>query len=107
MDLSVELPLQLQLDTKNISIEKGKQETIIAKIIPNDGFQNDGKISSTLAGEDVIQVSFPNKLINNETTEIPVKLSVADNANPGSYKVLISITQPDVTISEFVTVNVI
>ncbi|RDJ37554.1 MAG: lyase [Crenarchaeota archaeon] len=106
IDTSIPLPLEIEFDSKELSIKQGDMSSVMLTIIPSENFVGPIDIQSTTGESDKIHISIHNGQSEDNFTNIPIEIFVSEVTKPGVYKVLISVIQPDVTLSEFITVHV-
>ena len=109
IDTSITLPFEIQIEPKQVSLNKG--ESIILNLIINSQPSVFGngviKGSSTSLFDDIIIFSPVQQIEFSEITQsIPIEISVADIALIGKYKVVIAVYYNDLTISEYITVEI-
>ncbi len=106
VDLTKELPFEFGLTQQEITVPRGQSSQIDLQLVPNTNIDVT-LLSKTTAEFDDISVQIQTKnLTLDDTKIIPISITTSPSALPGTYKVLISARANDVTVSQFVTVNV-
>lgn len=105
LDLSVELPVEIQTEPKEVYLKNGEKSTISLSITSSK-ISNEMQITSSVAEVEHIKVSPVKEKITEGVSQIPIEIEILEQAKPGKYKILIGVVVPDVTVSEFVTVIV-
>jgi len=109
LDTSVPLPFQIDLDTQNITLEKGEQQNIILTIndvrstIPIQIVSSDTADFSDLIIIPEIQET---NVSRNESLTISFSIKAGDNALSITHKVILGAQTDNVTISKYVTVTI-
>lgn len=107
VDLAKEVPLNLSVSEKQVTLSRGQGAALEMELIPASN-QSVRFLASSTAEFDDIAVHFENTdpYVDGPQTR-PVLITASESALPGTYKVLLSVRMDDVTLSHFVTVNVI
>jgi virginiamycin B lyase len=107
VDLTKELPFEFGLTQTDIRLQRGQTTQIDLQLIPNSNVDVSILAKTTSEFDDITVQTPPTKLSLDETRVVPISITVSDSALTGTYKVLLSAQTDDVTISQFVTVNII
>ena len=107
LDLSVKLPVDIQIEPKILTLQKGDKSTILLKITPNENYENEIQISSSTIDSNQINVVVPKEKTTTEISETFIQIEISEQIESGTYKILIGAIHPDVTVSKFITVNVL
>lgn len=108
LDTSITIPISLEIENDIISIKQGEQKEILVSAIP----QTNQSIDLILTGNsnsELIKVSTKAESTNvsDQALQIPVTISVDENAHQGIYKILLGTQIPEVVVSTYVTIKVI
>lgn len=109
LDTSTPLPFDVELSTQSMSIKKGDATDVTLTIIPKESGKLNIVTSNTSDFFDVKAI-FDVKSVDlkaNEPVEIPLKISAANTALAKTHKVLIGASNGDVTISKYISVNIL
>ncbi|MFY9300476.1 MAG: lyase [Candidatus Nitrosotenuis sp.] len=107
VDLSKQLPLGFEISQKEITLNKGQTAQLEIQLVPSSNIDII-LLSRTTAEPDDVTVSVPVSVVSLQGPQtIPVSISASEFAIPGTYKALLSARTDDVTISQFVTVNIV
>jgi len=107
VDLSKKLPLDFKISQKEITLNKGQTAQLQMQLVPSTN-TDVTILSRTTAEFGDVTVSVPTSDVSLQGPQtIPVSVSASEFAIPGTYKALLSARTDDVTISQFVTVNVV
>ncbi len=107
VDLSKQLPFDFKISQKEITLNKGQTVKLQIQLVPSTN-TDVTILSRTTAEFDDVTVSVPASDVSLQGPQtIPVSVSASEFAIPGTYKALLSARIDDVTISQFVTVNVV
>ncbi len=107
VDLSKELPFELGVSQKEITLSRGQTAQIDLQLTQKSNKNVHLTAKTTAEFNDLIVIpQNTNPTLDGQETR-PVSITASGSALPGTYKVLISARTDDVTISQFVTVNVI
>ena len=112
LDTSIALPYDVQIVPREITLKKGEQKEITLQIIPSS--QREIQKLSLVNGN---PTQFSDLVISPEINEfnlnldapqtIKILLTTSDNALATSHKVLIGAQNDEISISKFITVNII
>ena len=108
LDTSVTIPISLENTKEEIVIKQGKQQEVLITVTP----QTSQSMNLVLSGNSNFeQIKINTKTepthISEQVLQIPVTISVDENAPKGTYKILISTQITDVSVSTYVTIKVI
>lgn len=107
VDLSKQLPLDFEISQKEITLNKGQTARLEMRVVPSSNIDIT-ILARTTAEFDDVTVSVPLSDVSLQGPQaIPVSVSASEFAIPGTYKALLSARTDDVTLSQFVTVNVV
>ncbi len=107
VDLSKELPFELGVSQKEITVSRGQTAQIDLQLTQKSNKNIHLTAKTTTEFNDLtVEIQNTDPYLEGQQTR-PVSISVNESALPGTYKVLISARTDYVTISQFVTVNVI
>lgn len=108
VDTSVPLPFEITIDTLEISLNPGESKNVHITITPQSTITENVSLimSDTITFLDITSnMSDYFQLDSPKTGD--VKISVSDEADPGTYKVLLGAQIEDVSISKFVSVTIL
>lgn len=108
LDTSITIPISLEIENESVSIIRGEQKEIFVTAIPQTN-QSMDLILSGNSNSELIKVSTKTESTNvsEKPIQIPVTISVDENAHEGTYKILFSTQIPDVSVSVYATIKVI
>jgi virginiamycin B lyase len=106
VDLTRDLPLEFGLAQKEITLTRGQTTQIDLQITPVSRTNVEILTKSTAEFSDLTVTPRSADIIIDGPENISVSITASESALSGSYKVLISARIDDVTISQFVTVNI-
>ncbi len=109
VDTAKQLPFEIDLETQNLTIKKG--ETMSTKMTINP--LKSGKLQITTSNTSdffdlrVVPSMTSATMAPDFPVEVPITFTVSQNAISKSHKVLVGATFGEVTISKYITVNVV
>jgi len=108
LNASTTIPISLDARQNEIKIKPGEQKEIFVTIKPETNQIMD-LILSSKTNSDLINVKTNSDSIqiSDQILQVPVVVSVDNDAHPGLYKILIGTQLTDVFISSYVTIQVI
>ncbi|NWJ21474.1 hypothetical protein HX849_03060 [Marine Group I thaumarchaeote] len=109
VDTSIPLPFSIDIDKKQITLEKGQTTQItleVAKTLFSDAFDVNVNSSSTSTFSDII-ITHENSFSLSDKTTISVEIMASEYALSGTHKVLLGAYTNDIAVSQFVTVIVV
>lgn len=108
LDSSKILPISLETQKEEIQIKQGELKEIHVTIKPQTDEKLEVLLTSNTSAES-IKVETPSETIEVLGTEIeiPVTIFAENNAQKGSYKVLIGTQLQDVVVSSYITIKII
>ena len=109
VDTSIPLPFSIDIDKKQITLEKGQTTQItleVAKTLFSDAFDVNVNSSSTSTFSDII-ITHENSFSLSDKTTISVEIMASEYALSGTHKVLLGVYTNDIAVSQFVTVIVV
>ena len=109
VDTSIPLPFSIDIDKKQITLEKGQTTQItleVAKTLFSDAFDVNVNSSSTSTFSDII-ITHENSFSLSDKTTISVEIMASEHALSGTHKVLLGAYTNDIAVSQFVTVIVV
>jgi virginiamycin B lyase len=108
LDTSITIPILLEIENKSISIKQGEQKEIFVTVIPQTN-QSIDLILSGNSNSELITVSTKKESTNvsEKSVQIPITISVDENAHQGDYKILLGTQLQDVSVSSYVSIRVI
>lgn len=107
VDLAKDLPLEFALTQKEVILARGQSAQVDLHIAPTSSIDVSLLTKTTAEFDDlIVTIHLTNSAPQGPQT-IPISITASESALPGTYKVLISARTNDVTVSQFVTVNVI
>ena len=113
VDTSIPLPFSIDIDTNQITLEKGQtaEITLKATTAPSwTGKTIDASVnsSSTSTFSDIIiKPELNNFSLSDDPTTISIQIIVSENALSGTHKVLLGAYTDDVAVSQFITVTIV
>jgi virginiamycin B lyase len=106
VDLTQNLPLEFGLAQKEITLNRGQTAQIDLQLAPTSRINVEILTKTTAEFDDISVTPKSADIIIDSPQNISVSIGASESALPGMYKVLISARTDDVTVSQFVTVNV-
>lgn len=108
LDSSIPLPIEVDVDKKNLTLSRGENSTILFTITPNKQLVEPISLTSaTTATLNDIKVTSDNQVsLDNESETVAFTVSVDRFALSGTYKILLGARYQEVTVSQYVTVTV-
>ena len=124
VDTSIPLPFSIDIDTDQITLEKGQTAEVTLKVTKTSGSTDkaiNASVNSSLTStfsDIIIKPELNNFLSSDVPINISIQISVSEHALSGTYKTLLGVytqsTTPleygydiDVAISQFITVTVV
>ena len=109
VDTSIPLPFSIDIDKKQITLEKGQTAQIMLKITNRSSKAIDASVnsSSTSTFSDIIITHENNFLLSDSGTTITVEITASEYALSGTHKVLLGAYTDDIAISQFITVTIV
>jgi len=109
LDPAVPLPIQINTDQNNITLQRGQNITITSTVNPNEQLNDTISIvtANTGAPNDIIvSGGGQNTITTSQSKAVPMNISIDNFAVSGTYKVLIGARYGEVTVSKFVTITI-
>ena len=108
VDTSISPPFSIDIDSKQITLEKGKTTkiTLGVKALSSDTIDATVNSSSTSTFSDIIITHENNFSLSDEAT-ITVEIMVSEHALSGTHKVLLGAYTDDIAVSQFITVTIV
>ena len=109
VDTSIPLPFSIDIDKKQVTLEKGKTEQVILsvnKTLLSDTSDASVNSSSTSTFSDII-ITHENDFSLSDKTTIKVEIMASEHALSGTHKVLLGAYTDDIAVSQFITVIVV
>ena len=111
VDTSIPLPFSIDIDKKQVTLEKGKTEQVILsvnKTLLSDTSDASVNSSSTSTFSDIIIKPELNDFsLSDVPTTISIEVTASEYALSGTHKILLGAYTYDVAISQFITVTVV
>jgi virginiamycin B lyase len=112
VDTSVDLPIDIQLDSREITLSQG--ETITIKFLTALTTDNPTIVSPVItnadSGENILVTYYSGDesylLDNDEPLPTEIQISVSETAMSGQYKVLLGAQTKDISFGKFLTITV-
>ena len=109
VDTSIPLPFSIDIDKKQVTLEKGKTEQVILsvnKTLLSDTSDASVNSSSTSTFSDII-ITHENDFSLSDKTTIKVEIMASEHALSGTHKVLLGAYTDDIAVSQFITVTIV
>ena len=113
VDTSIPLPFSVDVDMKQITLEKGQTSQVILTVTKADGSVGEsidvsvnGNLTSTFS-DILLDTELSSFSLSNDITFIPVEIIVNEHALSGTHKILLGVYTDDVAVSEFITVTIV
>lgn len=108
LDTSIPIPISLKVEQEEIIIKQGEQQEIFVTVTPQTNQSFDLVLSGN-SNSELIKISTKTESTNisENTSQIPVTISVDEDTHQGIYKILLSTQIPDVSVSTYATIKVI
>ena len=113
VDTSIQLPFSIDVDMKQITLEKGQTSQVILTVTKADGSIGEsidvsvnGNLTSTFS-DILLDTELSSFSLSNDITFIPVEIIVNEHALSGTHKILLGVYTDDVAVSEFITVTIV
>ena len=108
VDTSIPLPFSIDIDRKQITLEKGKTTkiTLGVKALSSDTLDATVNSSSTSTFSDII-ITHENNFSLSDKTTITIEIMASEYALSGTHKILLGAYTDDIAISQFITVTVV
>jgi virginiamycin B lyase len=112
VDTSVPLPMEIQLESDELTLASGDSAhfNFIVSPLSND---NDDDLDVTLIlspAHKFLQVALDHDSVESfrldSNTPVHISITASENAEPGTYKILLGAQSPDIAISKYVTVTI-
>ncbi|MEM3064986.1 MAG: lyase [Candidatus Nitrosotenuis sp.] len=107
VDLAKELPFEFKVDQSEVTLQRGQSATVQLQLTPNMSADVDLSAKTTSKFDDITVELSASTLTLSRPQEAQASIAASSSALPGTYKVLLSARTNDVTISNFITVNII
>ena len=108
LDSSIPLPIEVNVDTKSLTLSRADNATVLFTIIPNE--QLVAPVILTTANtailNDIKVTSGSQITLDNKPETVSFTISVDRFALSGTYKILLGARYNEVTVSQYVTVTV-
>ena len=108
LDSSIQLPIEVNVDKKNLTLSRGNNSTILFTITPDEQLVEPITLLTTnTATLNDIKVTSENQItLGNKPGTVSFTISVDKFALSGTYKILLGARYQEVTVSQYVTVTV-
>ena len=109
VDTSIPLPFSIDIDKKQVTLEKGKTEQVILsvnKTLLSDTSDASVNSSSTSTFSDIV-ITHENDFSLSDKTTITVEIMASEHALSGTHKVLLGAYTDDIAVSQFITVTIV
>ena len=109
VDTSIPLPFSIDIDKKQVILEKGKTEQVILsvnKTLLSDTSDASVNSSSTSTFSDIV-ITHENDFSLSDKTTIKVEIMASEHALSGTHKVLLGAYTDDIAVSQFITVTIV
>ena len=109
VDTSIPLPFSIDIDKKQVTLEKGKTEQVILsvnKTLLSDTSDASVNSSSTSTFSDIV-ITHENDFSLSDKTTIKVEIMASEHALSGTHKVLLGAYTDDIAVSQFITVTIV
>ena len=109
VDTSIPLPFSIDIDRKEITLEKGQTIEITFEVTKVSSSSNNTvsiNSSSTSTFSDII-ITHENDFSLSDKTTISVEIMASEHALSGTHKVLLGAYTDDIAVSKFITVTVV
>ncbi|MFN3653785.1 MAG: lyase [Candidatus Nitrosotenuis sp.] len=106
VDLAKELPFEFEVDQREVAVQRGQTVTVQLQLTPNLNTDVDLSAKTTSEFDDIAVELSASSLTLNSPQTAQASITTSDSALPGTYKILLSARTNDVTISNFITVNI-
>ena len=109
VDTSIPLPFSIDIDRKQITLEKGQTTQITLEVTKVSSSSNNTvsiNSSSTSTFSDII-ITHENDFSLSDKTTISVEIMASEHALSGTHKVLLGAYTDDIAVSKFITVTVV
>lgn len=112
LDTSIPLPLEIEIVPQEINLKKGESTDLTLQIVPlkRQSSQDVSIVTATTATvfDLTVEPETRNlKISYDELPTIPVTVTANQNALSTTHKVLVGLQTQDVTISKYITVNIV
>ena len=112
VDTSILLPFSIDIDTKEITLQKGETTTVILQVTKTSsqhiGLSANVNYSSTSTFSDIdIKPALNNFSLSDQVTTVSVEISASEYALSGTHKILLGGYTDDIAISQFITVTIV
>jgi virginiamycin B lyase len=110
VDTSIPRPFSIDIDTKEITLEKGETTTVTLTLISTTDTWISGNVnySSTSTFSDIIiKPALNNFALSDQVTTVSVEITASEHALSGTHKVLLGGYTDDIAISKFITVTIV
>ena len=110
VDTSIPLPFSVDIDTNQITLEKGQTVDVTLQITKTSSQVIDASVnsSSTSTFSDIIIKPELNNFSSSDTpTTISVEITASEHALSGTHKVLLGAYTDDIAISKFIIVTIV
>ena len=116
VDTSISLPFSIDIDTKEITLEKGETTVVTLQVTSNRSMVSGLELllptnvnySTTSTFSDItIKPELNDFSLLSEVTTISVEVAASEHALSGTHKVLLGAYTNDIAISQFITVTIV
>ena len=113
VDTSIPLPFSIDIDTNQITLEKGQTAEIILKATTTSGWNGmptDASVNSSTTStfsDIIIKPELNNFSLSGDPITISVGITASEHALSGTHKVLLGAYTDDITVSKFITVTIV
>lgn len=108
LDTSIPLPIDVNIDKKNLTLSRGENSTVLLTITPKEQLTEPITLTAanTATIKDIEVTSEKQITLGNQLETAPFTISIDKFALSGTYKVLLGARYQEVTVSQYVTVTV-
>jgi len=116
VDTSIPLPFSIDIDTKEITLEKGETTVVTLQVTSNRSMVSALELllptnvnySTTSTFSDItIKPELNNFSLSDQVTAISVEITASEHALSGTHKVLLGGYTDDIAISQFIIVTIV
>jgi len=110
VDTSIPLPFSIDIDTKEITLEKGETTTVTLTLISTTDTWISGNVnySSTSTFSDIIiKPALNNFALSDLPTTISIEVTASEYALSGTHKILLGAYSDDIAISQFIIMTIV
>ena len=109
LDTAIPLPVSVKIEPQQLELKSGEKSILSLTFYPIIEFEKEAFFTNSNSVDENVSISgIPQQVTLNELAPqtFSFEVSVAENTTSGTYKVLVGAKYPDVTVSQFFTVEV-